>query len=124
MPTALRIPQAKTFFSDPSGLNSKMRARSDSDESSELFERDPMETYILLPSGAKTMSRVQCPPPRSKAHHAICVCYIKKLRVISRRVKGDAKWVIQAGICKLFRPDPAAFIAKNFDFIVAAFGDK
>src|SRR5437868_9884224 len=66
MPTALRIPQAKTFFPDPSGLNSKMRARSDSDESSELFERDPMETYILLPSGAKTMSRVQCPPPRSK----------------------------------------------------------
>src|SRR5205807_9296308 len=66
MPTALRIPQAKTFFLDPSGLNSKMRARSDSEESSELFERDPIETYILLPSGAKTISRVQCPPPRGK----------------------------------------------------------
>src|SRR5439155_20041743 len=34
---------------------------------SESFERDPIETYIFLPSGEKTMSRVQCPPLRRRA---------------------------------------------------------
>src|SRR5207248_2806516 len=51
----------------PSGLNSKMRARSASAALSESFEREPIETYIFLPSGKKTMSRVQCPPLRRKA---------------------------------------------------------
>ena len=31
------------------------------------FEREPIDTYIFLPSGEKTMSRVQCPPPRNNA---------------------------------------------------------
>jgi len=44
-----------------------MRARSASAALSESFEREPMETYIFLPSGEKMMSRVQCPPLRSRA---------------------------------------------------------
>src|SRR3954447_19515258 len=48
----------------PSGLNSKIRARSASAALSETLERDPIETYIFLPSGAKTISRVQWPPLR------------------------------------------------------------
>src|SRR5947199_82042 len=44
-----------------------MRARSASAALSETFEREPMETYIFLPSGEKTMSRVQCPPLRRRA---------------------------------------------------------
>src|SRR5437660_3052416 len=36
-----------------------MRARSASAALSESFEREPIETYIFLPSGEKTMSRVQ-----------------------------------------------------------------
>src|SRR5437870_12078160 len=55
------------FWPLPSGLNSKMRARSASAALSETFERDPIETYIFLPSGEKTMSRVQCPPLRRRA---------------------------------------------------------
>src|SRR5438093_6725729 len=44
-----------------------MRARSASAALSETFEREPIETYIFLPSGEKTMSRVQCPPLRRRA---------------------------------------------------------
>src|SRR5204863_646 len=48
----------------PSGLNSKIRARFSSEALSDTFEREPIDTYIFLPSGEKTISRVQCPPPR------------------------------------------------------------
>src|SRR2546425_9983556 len=32
---------------------------------SSTFDCDPTETYIFFPSRENTMSRVQCPPPRS-----------------------------------------------------------
>src|SRR5262249_7075602 len=54
-----------TFCPLPSGLNSKMRARFSSAALSDTFEREPIDTYIFLPSDEKTMQRVQCPAPRN-----------------------------------------------------------
>src|ERR1700730_10824387 len=61
MPTGLRRPDAKMRFPDPSGLNSKMAARSGG--SPELtLDPDPTLTYILVPDRLKMTPRVECPP--------------------------------------------------------------
>jgi hypothetical protein len=40
-----------------------MLARRVSRSSSSAFDREPTETYSVLPSGENSRSRVQCPPP-------------------------------------------------------------
>src|ERR1700679_1519105 len=84
-PEQLRMPAAKMRMAPPSGLNASTSARfslapqagpvggTAGNEAipaggafgidSATFEPEPTETYMVLPSGEKTISRVQWPPP-------------------------------------------------------------
>src|SRR5205814_9199655 len=104
-----------------------MRARFSSAALSDTFEREPIDTYIFLPSGEKTMHRVQCPPPRNKPPGERCAasCWagprafrsplrygnrtrpsvfatLQKLRVVTGWIKGDPERFVEIAFCKSF----------------------
>src|SRR5437867_11984841 len=97
-----------------------MRARSASAALSETFEREPIETYMFLPSGEKTMSRVQWPPLRRRAapaercapkssagprafrspvavgetNYAVGIRHVQKLGIVTRRIKRNPERLV------------------------------
>ena len=105
----------------PSGSNARMSARRFSPSSSSTFDREPTETNIRLPSGEKSTSRVQWPPPVSRAKPGssgddrlglagrlgvavlvgeaddrVGVGDVDVRRVRARRVEGDAERLVEA----------------------------
>src|SRR5438105_12169721 len=61
MPTGFRSPEAKIRLPVPSGLNSRIAARSGGSPAL-TFDSDPTLTYIFVPVRLKRIPRVEWPP--------------------------------------------------------------
>ena len=129
-----------------------MTARRFSRSSSSTFDREPTETYRVLPSGENSRSRVQCPPPPTllvaagdvlddrlglarglrvavlvgEADHGVGVADVDVLRLGPDRVEGDPERSVQAGGEDLVDLGLAVAVgvAEDADAVGAALGQE
>ncbi len=108
----LAVPRRRQVRARPRGRRSAVGRRRRNPSAS--FEPEPTVTYIVLPSGEKTMSRVQWPPAGrpaitvtasrrtsvsplriGEAQDRVGVGHIDELRRRARRIEGDAERLVE-----------------------------